>query len=67
MCVLTCCTEADACIQHAICIWLMVRVLGCRLAQDNTLLVTTASCGGVLLAANWIKTLQALQVPPCKT
>ena len=38
---------------------------GCRVAQDNSLLVTTATCGGVLLAANWMRTLQNLQARPC--
>ena len=35
---------------------------GGRLASDNTILVTMATCGGVALAANWIRTVQALQV-----
>ena len=35
---------------------------GGRLASDNTILVTIATCGGVALAANWIRTIQALQV-----
>ena len=34
----------------------------CRLAADNSILVTMATCGGVPLAANWIRTIQALQV-----